>query len=144
MMHNFYPVRFVKSAPNQPISWMMWGLKGMYPDMQLKTQARLSITTHLQAKYNVPAPIISSMDRGIIHDVSFLSCAFLLNLPKTSPSAWHCGARKGCILTSRSCPKLVNPLPHIQKENGTSQQQSLASWLEAHTTMCHFYPVRFC
>ena len=120
MMHNFYPVRFVKSARNQPISWMMWGLKGMYPDMQLKTQARLSITTHLQAKYNVLAPIISSMDRGIIHDVSFLSYAFSEIVFKTSPSAGHCGALKGCILTCRSCPELAYLFPYTRKANGVS------------------------
>ena len=77
---------------NQPIGWVLSGQKGMYPDMQVMSQGCSSVTMHPQGALNVLAPIISSMDRGAHHNVSFLSCAFLPNVPKTSPSAGCCEA----------------------------------------------------
>ena len=41
---------FAKSAQNQPICWVMWGLKGMHPDMQVMPQACQSIATHPEGK----------------------------------------------------------------------------------------------
>ena len=34
-MFHFYPVCLAKSAQNQPIKLVLWGLKGMHPDMQV-------------------------------------------------------------------------------------------------------------
>ena len=124
-MCDFCPVRFAKSAQNQPIKWVLWGLKGIHPDIQIMSQACQSIAMHSQGKWNTPAVIISSMNRGTHHNVSILSCAFLLNLLKTSPSNGHCWAWKGCILTCSSCPKLANLLPCIHKANGTCQISSM-------------------
>ena len=81
---------FTKSAQNQPICWALWSLKGMHPDIQLMPQACQSVGTLSQAKWTVPAAVNSTMDRGTTLDVSFLSCAFLPNLSKTSPSAGRC------------------------------------------------------
>ena len=77
MIHLFHLVRFVKVAQSQPICWVLWVLKGMHADVQLMPQACQSIATYPHAKWSVPVAIITSMDRGITHDVSFLSCALL-------------------------------------------------------------------
>ena len=45
-MHNFYLVRFAKSAPNQPICWVLLILKGMHPDMEVMLGAYQSIAMH--------------------------------------------------------------------------------------------------
>ena len=50
MMYHFCPVRFVKSAQNQPVCWVLWGVKGMHPDVQLMLQACESVATRQQAK----------------------------------------------------------------------------------------------
>ena len=84
------------------------------------------------------------MDRGTHHAVSFLPCVFVLNLPKTSPCAWCYVASKGCILTCRSCLKLVDLSPHTHKANETCYHQSPVPWTEVHTVTCHFCLVRFC
>ena len=144
MLHHFCPVRFVKSAQNQPICWVLLCLKGMHLGVQLMPQACQSFLIYPQHKWNVSSAIITSMDRGTTRDMSFLSCAFLLNLPKTSPCAGNCGTWKGCILACNSYPKLANSLPCTQKTNAMCQQQSSAPWKEAHTKVCHFCPVRFC
>ena len=91
-MCHFHPVRFAKSDPSQSFCCVLCGLKGMHLDMQVMSQACQSIVTHQEGKVNVTAPIISSMDRGTHCNVSFLSCAFLPNLPKTIPSSGHCEA----------------------------------------------------
>ena len=90
-----------KSAQNQPIQWMLWGLKGMHPDMLVMSQACQSIVMHPQGKWSVPAAIISSMDRGTHHNASFLSCAFCQICPKPGhlmgtvwperDASWHAG-----------------------------------------------------
>ena len=67
----------------------------------------------------------------------------LPNLPKTSRSIGWCWAQKGCILQRWSWPKLANPLPCTHTANQMCQHQSSAPWKEAHTTMHHFYLVRF-
>ena len=48
-MHNFYLVRFAKSAPNQPICWMLLILKGMHPDMEVMLGAYQSIAMRQKA-----------------------------------------------------------------------------------------------
>ena len=134
---------FAKSAQNQPICWALWGLNGMHPDMQVMPQACQSTATYPQGKWNIPAAIISSMDRGTHHNTSLLSCALLLNVPKPSPSVGCCVAQKGCILTCRSCLKSVDTLPRTQKANGPCQHQSSPPWTEAHIIMYHFSPDGF-
>ena len=124
-MCDFCPVGFSKSAQNQPIKWVLWGPKGTHPDMQVIPQAYQYIAMHSQGKRNAPAVIISSMNRGTHHNVSILSCALLLNLPKTSPSNGCCRAWRGCILTCSSCPKLANLLPCIHKANETCRISSM-------------------
>ena len=82
-IYHFYPVRFfAKSSQTQLIKWMLWGLKGMHPDMQVMFHACQFIAMHPQGKWNMSAPIISSMDRGTQHNVSFLSSVFCLICPK--------------------------------------------------------------
>ena len=49
-MRHFYPVCFAKCAQNQPIQWVLWGKKGMHPDVQVMPQACQSIATHPQGK----------------------------------------------------------------------------------------------
>ena len=83
------------------------------------------------------------MDNGTHHNVSFPSSASLPNLLQTNPSDGYCGDWKGCLLTHRSLPSLLNQLTCINKIHGTRQNQSSAPWTEVHTIMCYFYPVRF-
>ena len=124
-MCDFCPVRFAKSTQTKPIKWVLWGLKGMHPDMQVIFQAFQSIATHSQGKEKVQTAIIRSVDRGTHHNVSILSFALLLNHPETSPSNWYCWVLKGCILTCRSCPRLANMLPCIHKANENCQISSM-------------------
>ena len=81
-MHHFCSVRFAKCAQNQPTCWVPCGLKWMHPDMQLMPQACQSIAMQQQGKWNMPTPIICSMNRAAHHDASFLSCAFCQIRPK--------------------------------------------------------------
>ena len=102
-----------------------------------------SNATQPKDKWNLPAPIINSMDRSTHHNLSFPSSVCLPNLPKTSPSAGSCRDLKGHLVTRRSCPRLVNQLTCIHKANETCQNQVSAPWTEADTTMYYFCPVRF-
>ena len=110
-----------KSAQNQLIRKVLWGMRGMHSEMQVMSQACQSTVIHPKGKWNMPAAIISFINRGAHHNVSFLSCVLLLNVPKTSPSAGCCVAWKGCILQCRSYPRLVIPLSCIHKANVTGQ-----------------------
>ena len=81
-MHHFCPVRFAKSAQSRPICWVPCGLKGTHPDTQVMPRACRSIATHQQGKWNTQALIISSMNRGTNHNMSFLSCALCQVCPQ--------------------------------------------------------------
>ena len=49
-MFHFYPVCLSKSTQNQLIKWVLWGLKGMHPDMQVMCQTYQLIAMHPQDK----------------------------------------------------------------------------------------------
>ena len=113
---------FLLNLPKtSPFQRVLWGMKGMYSELQVMSQAWQSTVIHQQSKWIKPAAIVSFMDRGTHHNMSFLSCELLLNVPKTSPSAVCYVVWKGCILTCGSCPKLPNPLSCIHKANVTGQ-----------------------
>ena len=109
-MNHFYLVRFVKSSQNQPIYWVLWGLKGMHPHMQLMLQACQSITAHPQRKWNKSAVIISTMDRSRHHNVSFLSYA------QKQPICWALWALKGMHPDMQIMPEAFQTIAMHQKD----------------------------
>ena len=112
---------FAKSAKNRPICWVLWGLKGMHPDMQVMSQACQLTAMHPQAKQSKPIAIISSVNSGTHHDALFLPSAFCQTCSKPASLLRVLGGLRGMHADMQLMPQCLAPT--FQMEHARTNHQ---------------------